>query len=88
MLFYYTFDKYSDGRVILSSVDIIPAWVNKTGSGYTAEYILYPLETATSYSDFSLTAKTAQGSFERTKNIVGQGLTDCQRQLGCKVRFE
>ena len=88
MLFYYTFDKYSDGRVILSSVDIIPAWVNKTGSGYTAEYILYPLETATSYSDFSLTAKTAQGSFERTKNIVGQGLTDCQSQLGCKVRFE
>lgn len=87
MLFYYTFDKYSDGRVKLSGVDIVPAWVNKTGSGYTAEYTLYPLETATSYSDFSLTASTAQGSFERTKNIVGQGLTDCQKTLGCKVRF-
>ncbi len=88
MLFYYTFDKYSDGKVKLGGVDIIPAWVNKTGSGYTAEYTLYPLENATSYKDFSLSESTAQGSFERTKNIVGQGLTECQKALGCKVRFE
>lgn len=88
MLFYYTFDKYSDGEVKLGGVDIIPAWVNKTGSGSSAKYTFYPLETADAYSSFSLTANTAKGSFERTKNIVGQGLTQCQQSLGCKVRFQ
>ncbi len=40
MLFYYTFQKYSDGTVKLAGVDIIPAWVCKTGSGTSAEYVL------------------------------------------------
>ncbi|MEE0945854.1 MAG: CapA family protein [Acutalibacteraceae bacterium] len=87
MLFYYTFDKYSDGKVMLSSVDIVPAWVRKTGSSNSAQYSLFPLENADSYNQYSLTDKTAAGSYERTKNIVGQGLTACQQELGCKVRF-
>jgi len=88
MLFYYTFDKYSDGTVKLSSVDIVPAWVDKKGSGTGAEYILYPLENENSYSNFSLTANTAKNSYNRTKNIVASGLTEIQQYLGCEVRFE
>lgn len=88
MLFYYTFDKYSDGTVKLSSVDIVPAWVDKKGSGTGAEYILYPLENENSYSQFSLTANTAKNSYNRTKNIVASGLTEIQQYLGCEVRFE
>ena len=88
MLFYYTFDKYSDGSVVLSGVDIIPAWVQKTGSGSNAEYVLYALPTEDSFSQQGLTASTGKKSYERTKNIVSQGLTECQEYLGCKVRFE
>ena len=88
MLFYYTFDKYSDGTVKLSSVDIVPAWVDKKGSGSSAEYILYPLENENSYSQFSLSANTAKNSYTRTKNIVASGLTEIQQYLGCEVRFK
>lgn len=88
MLFYYTFEKYSDGEVKLSSVDIIPAWVQKTGSGSSAEYVLYALENENSFSEQGLSASTGKNSYERTKNIVSQGLTECQKYLGCEVRFE
>ena len=88
MLFYYTFDKYSNGEVKLSGVDIIPAWVQKTGSGSNAEYVLYALPTEDSFAQQGLTASTGKKSYERTKNIVSQGLTQCQEYLGCEVRFK
>lgn len=88
MLFYYTFDKYSDGKVVLSGVDIIPAWVCKTGYGTSAEYVLYALPTADSFGEQGLTASTGKKSYERTKEIVGEGLTKCQEYLGCEVRFK
>ena len=87
MLFYYTFDKYSNGKVVLSGVDIIPAWVCKTGYGTNAEYVLYALPTADSFGEQGLTAATGKKSYERTKKIVGDGLRECQEYLGCEVRF-
>lgn len=92
MLFYYTFDKYSDGTTVLSAVDIIPLWVQKTGERYKAGYTVYPLENASFGSEkFGLTGADladTKESFERTKAIVAEGLTECQKALGCKVRFE
>ncbi len=92
MLFYYTFEKYGDGTVKLSGVDIIPTWVLKyrgdTMGGW--QYTMYPLETADKANEYfdSATASKAKKSFERTKAIVSQGLTECQEYLGCEVRFE
>ena len=91
MLFYYTFDKYSDGTTVLSSVDIVPTWVDKYkgGSGYL--YTMYPLENATDgVNIFGLSgtaAEKSQKSYARTKEIVGAGLTECQSALGCDIRF-
>lgn len=91
VLFSFTFDKYSDGAVVLSGVDIIPTWVNKYrgGSGYL--YTMYPLESPEDGAElFGLSgdiATRSKQSYERTKAIVMQGLTDCQTKLGCKVRF-
>ncbi|MBR2043617.1 MAG: CapA family protein [Clostridia bacterium] len=88
MLFYYTFDKYSDGKVVLSGVDIIPAWVDKTGYGSNAEYVLYALPDENAFYNQGLSASTGKKSFERTKKIVAEGLTKCQEYLGCEVRFK
>lgn len=90
VLFSYTFDKYSDGSVILSAVDIVPTWVDKYrgGSGYL--YTMYPLETASAGASLGLTGAAATksaASFERTKAIVAAGLTEVQTALGCPVRF-
>ncbi len=91
MLFYYTFDKYSDGTTVLSSVDIIPTWVNKYKGGSGYQYTMIPLENATDgVSLYGLTGDSAsrcQKSYERTKQIVMSGLTQCQTTLGCKLRF-
>ncbi|MBQ8203621.1 MAG: CapA family protein [Clostridia bacterium] len=88
MLFSYTFDKYSDGTTILSAVDIVPCWVSKTGSRYDATYKLHPLENENSYKELNFSDTTLSGSYLRTKEIVGEGLTECQQYLGCEIRFK
>lgn len=88
LLFSYTFDKYSDGTVNLSAVDIVPCWVSKTGSRYNAKYALHPLESENSYKDLNFSDTTLSGSYLRTKETVAAGLTECQEYLGCEVRFK
>jgi poly-gamma-glutamate synthesis protein (capsule biosynthesis protein) len=88
MLFYYTFSKYSDGKVVLSGVDIIPAWVQKTGSGSSAEYILHALPDENAFYNKGLSSSTGKNSYNRTKDLVAKGLTECQEYLGCEVRFK
>ncbi len=90
VLFYYTFQKYGDGTVVLSGVDVIPTWVNKYSGGSGYQYTMYPLESvdmANNYGFNSTELSKAQRSFERTKEIVSIGLTECQSTLGCDVRF-
>lgn len=91
MLFYYTFQKYGDGTISLSGVDIIPVWVNKYKGGSGYQYTMYPLESAdmaNNYGFDSTALSKAQKSFERTKQIVQSGLYECQQYLGCDIRFE
>lgn len=92
MLFYYTFDKYSDGTTVLSGVDIIPTWVNKYSGGSGYQYTMYPLESAddgaSKYAFDTTAANKSRASYQRTKDIVAAGLTECQQHLGCKIRFE
>ncbi len=90
MLLYYTFNKYSDGSVSLASVDIIPTWVDKYkgGSGYL--YSIVPLESRESGANFGLSPTSlekSKRSYDRTKEIIGAGLTEIQNAVGCKVRF-
>lgn len=91
LFFYCTFDKYSDGSVVLSAVDIIPTWVDKYQGGSGYQYTIYPLESAGDGVDkYGLTGTAAtksQKSYERTKAIVAEGLTACQKALGCDITF-
>ena len=91
VLFSYTFTKDSDGVVSLTGVDVIPTWVNKYPGGSGYQYTMYPLETADMANNYQFGAaalRKAMASFERTKKLVAPGLTECQKYLGCKVRFE
>ncbi len=90
MLFYYTFQKYSDGTTVLSGVDIIPTWVNKYAGGSGYQYTMYPLETAQTADTYGFDATEsgkAKASFERTYQIISFGLTECQTTLGCDIRY-
>ncbi len=87
VLFSVTFTKYSDGTVILESVDLIPCWVNRHATFGKTEYNILPLdpETKEQWKElYSLndTAVTAAGkSFDRTMAIVGDGLLESQEFL-------
>ena len=91
VLFSFTLKKDKDG-VTLNSLDLIPTWVNKYkgGSGYL--YTVYPLESAedgsAKYSLDSAAAAKATKSYERTKEIVAAGLTECQQAIGCEITFK
>lgn len=90
VLFSYTFTKDADGEVALSAVDIIPTWVDRWGSSGNYQYTMYPLESvdmANSYDLDDATAQKAAASYKRTEQIIAVGLTECQRYLGCEIRF-
>lgn len=90
VLFNYTFTKDNDGDVSLTAVDIIPTWVDRYGKAGNYQYTMYPLENADMANSYGLDAATAQkakASYERTKAIMADGLTECQEYLGCELGF-
>ncbi len=88
VLFSVTFEKYSDGTVYLAGADVLPTWVNmhKNSNGKTV-YAILPLDydrvedwdEMFDISGDTLTA--AQDSYDRTMEIVGEGLSECQTYL-------
>ena len=91
MIFYYTFDKYSDGKTVLSNIDLVPTWVDKYhgGSGYL--YSMIPLKSANAGSKYNLSSDSlsrSKRSYTRTKNTVAKGLTECQKEIGCDITFK
>lgn len=90
-LFSFTLKKDKDG-VTLNSLDLVPTWVNKYKGGGGYLYTVYPLESAedgsTKYSLDSAAAANAAKSYERTKEIVASGLTECQQAIGCDITFK
>lgn len=89
MLFEFTLKKTKDG-VILSSLDLIPTWVNKYLKDGRYQYTIYPLENPNDLGKYSFNAtelSKAQKSYERTKEIVANGLTECQQSIGCDITF-
>lgn len=82
VMFSYTLKK-SKGEVTLDSINVIPTWVHKySDGGY--KYTIYPID-GTTYSNVDSKLKE---SYERTKAIVSDGLTECQKHLGCEITFK
>lgn len=91
VLFEFTLRKTEDG-VILEGLDLIPTWVNKYSGGSGYQYTIYPLENkndaSTKYGLDSTASAKAARSYDRTKQIVADGLTECQQHIGCDITFE
>ena len=85
LFFSFTFSKYSDGRVLLSDVDALPTWVNVYRNKSTGRNVfeILPLDTSVqswkdAYSLSDANATNARNSYERTMDIIGQGVSDCR----------
>lgn len=88
VLFSFTFAKYSDGTVRVEGAELLPLWVNKTTNPATGKtvYDVLPLDkqiedwkTQLDLSESELTH--AEQSYERTMDIVGEGLAEIQDYL-------
>lgn len=77
-----TFSKYSDGTVYLDSVSLMPTWVY-----LNQKYYILPLDKDKEDQWGSLfnigdsTVNAAKNSYQRTMDLVGEGLTKCQDYL-------
>lgn len=86
-LFSVTFEKYDDGTVKIGAVEVLPTWVNRHDNTGTRQYNILPLDKETEGQWQELYGLTdgqfaaARESWERTMEIVGDGLTQCQEYL-------
>ena len=90
-LFSYTFTKTADGETSLTAVDLVPTWLDKFSVGGKYRYTMYPIDNTETISSYGLSSdKSAKlhESYNRSKEIVASGLTECQRALGCEIRFK
>ena len=88
ILFTVTFEKYSDGTVYLADAAAIPTWVNRyTNEKVKTEYNILPLdyirigEWHTLYNIDENTFNAASKSYDRTMDIIGDGLKETQDYL-------
>ena len=86
LLFTFTFVKYSDGTVVVESVDLLPTWVLIRGSGDNRKYQILPLDQTVAdwKTTFDLSKRQmedAQASFNRTSKIVKSGLDQVKAYL-------
>ena len=87
VIFTVSFEKYSDGTVYISAVEVVPTWVNMHSNNGSREYNILPLDLAQEdqwaelfhLTDTQFTS--CQRSYERTMDIVGEGLEQCQTWL-------
>ncbi|MBO5019344.1 MAG: CapA family protein [Clostridia bacterium] len=91
LFFTYTLKKSTDG-VTLTDIDIIPTWVNKYRGGGGYQYTIYPLEKeddgSSKYGLDSAAVNKSKKSYQRTKEIIAEGLTACQQAIGCEITFQ
>ncbi len=87
MIFSLKVDKWSDGRIELSEVNIIPTWVDLTTVSGKRTYRIVPLDTAV--ADWSALGATsiakAKESYNRTMEIAGEGLNAWRTAKGLEA---
>lgn len=82
-----TFEKDLNGDVFLSATDVLPTWTNMHYNNGGREYNIVPLENARRdqwaelYGLDDSTLAQAEASYDRTREMVGQGLEKCQSWL-------
>ena len=83
MIFSVEFEKWNNGEVKISEVNIIPTWVNKhTVSGNTI-YSIVPLDSSLeAWNNLGVSnVNSIYESYKRTMSVVGEGLNECRKNL-------
>lgn len=82
-----TFEKFSDGTVQIGNLHILPTWVNRNSNSGSRQYPILPLDEAkmdqwqTLYNLTDEQYVAAMDSYQRTMDIVSEGLDTCRTYL-------
>ena len=92
VMFRVKFSRYEDGTVILESAESLPIWVNmgKNPNSGKKEYNILPLDKSIEdwKTTFDLTDGTladAQASYDRTMELVGEGMAKIDTYLSARL---
>ena len=92
VMFRVTFSRYEDGTVLLESAESLPIWVNmgKNPNSGKKEYNILPLDKSIAdwKTAFDLTDNTleqARASYDRTMELVGEGMAKIDAYLSGRV---
>lgn len=95
ILFTFSFAKYSDGTVRVEDVELLPLWINLYTNSATGKkvYDVLPLDKQIEdwKTQLNLTDNTlaqAEDSYERTMEIVGDGLEEVEEYLSTLPAIE
>lgn len=83
VVFEVTFQKYSDGKVVLADVNALPTWVDMRTVNGEKSYNIIPLDTTKSWTSFSVSSiADAKASYNRTMKRIGEGLNEWRASNG------
>lgn len=83
VVFEVTFDKYSDGKVVLSDVNALPTWVDMRTVNGEKSYNIIPLDLNKNWTSFSVSSiADAKASYSRTLARIGEGLNEWRLSHG------
>ena len=82
-IFGVEFEKWSDGTVKISGIDLLPTWVYRSESGGRRIYSVIPLDTSVEdWSIFGVGTGRLHSSYQQTMSIVGSGINACREKFG------
>ena len=83
MIFSVEFEKWNNGDVKISDVNIIPTWVNKSYAGGNTVYSIVPLDSSLeAWNNLGVSnVNSIYESYKRTMSVVGEGLNECRKSL-------
>ena len=86
VIFGVTFEKWTDGSVKISDLEILPLWVDRQRRPNTRfyDYRVIPLDVSVSdwSAAYQVNADDAKRSYKRTMELVGEGLNAYRASIG------
>ena len=83
MIFSVEFEKWNNGDVKISDVNIMPTWVNKNYLNGNTVYSIVPLDSSLeTWNNLGVSnVSSTYESYKRTMSVVGEGLNECRKAL-------
>ena len=83
MIFSVEFEKWSDGRVNISDINILPTWVERQTKNSKRVYTIVPLDLEVDWNTYDIASHDKlYPSYDQTMALVGAGLNDAKAAFG------